>query len=272
MWSVVFMYITSCAAQITVRVYLTVVSNARNIICLVVALKLKSTWVAVNQLKYTKQPAWIIQIWTLTLSFDEFVYSGIPDMKNFRNFWSMTCISKAERVVGDRDGRFLCAKRDDLALHNIKQTEYKSQLRWEQMECEFLLRAHREREKWDNSPQLIHCALKTHYSLRRKRGKKNLLPKTERNTLLKVETLAQTACFSSCVKFLLCTVQRIWLVVFIDDELCTSLAEATHGSPGHPPTQTHAHTHTHTLLNTWWTHSCRTGCKQAAHSCRDQQP
>lgn len=132
-----------------------------------------------------------------------------------------------KRVMRDWDKHFFGANWDNLALHCIKQTEYKSQPRWEQMECEFLLRAQRQREKWDNSPQLIHCTLKTHYSLRRK-WKKNLLPKTERNTLLKVKTLTQTSRFSSSVKFLLCTVQRIWLVVFVDEELLYKL------SSGHP--------------------------------------
>lgn len=56
----------------------------------------------------------------------------------------------------------------DLSLQRMKQTEHRSVPRWEQMECEFLLRARRENEKWDNSSQLIHCTLKTHYFLRRK--------------------------------------------------------------------------------------------------------
>lgn len=60
---------------------------------------------------------------------------------------AVTCISKAERVVGDGDERFLGGERDDLVLHCIVQTEYKSHPRWEQMECEFLLGAHSERER-----------------------------------------------------------------------------------------------------------------------------
>lgn len=59
----------------------------------------------------------------------------------------MTCISKAERVVGDRDERFLGAKQGDLALHCKSRQNTNHSQDGEQMECEFLLRAHRERER-----------------------------------------------------------------------------------------------------------------------------
>lgn len=47
--------------------------------------------------------------------------------------------------MGDRDEHFFGSEQDDLVLRRLQQTEYKSHRRWEQMECEFLLGAHRER-------------------------------------------------------------------------------------------------------------------------------
>lgn len=81
----------------------------------------------------------------------------------FETSWSMTCISKDERFA---DGRWVHLARRPFS--SAYETEHRSVPRWEQMECEFLLRARRENEKWDNSSQLIHCTLKTHYFLRRK--------------------------------------------------------------------------------------------------------
>lgn len=50
-------------------------------------------------------------------------------------------------VGGDGDERLLGGRRGDLVPRRTKQTEYKSHRRREQMECDFLLRAHGERSE-----------------------------------------------------------------------------------------------------------------------------
>lgn len=138
--------------------------------------------------------------------------------------------------MGDGDECFLGDKHHGLAPRCVKHTEYKSQPSWEQMECDFFSQSNRK--KWDNSPQLIHCTLKTHYSWRR--NGKSLVPKTERNTQLKVKTLAETS-FFSCVKFLI-TQTLLTRCLCWRGALCEFAGG--HSFSGHPPAVKHVFTHT----------------------------
>ena len=83
----------------------------------------------------------------------------------------VSCILKTVKVPGDRDTvPHLGAEGHDSLLAAENRTRVPAWM-CEQMECGFLLRAWRESETWDNGPQLIHCTLKTHYSLKRNQKK-----------------------------------------------------------------------------------------------------
>lgn len=120
-------------------------------------------------------------------------------------------------------------------------------LRWELMECEFLLRAHRQKEEWDNSPQLIHCTLKTHYFLSRKQ--KTCSPRWKEILCLRWRPWHSLPDFPHVCTFFYARFSRF------DSSLLTgSFVTACQWAPAAPRTPTNL---TAKCLNAWGTHSYR---------------
>lgn len=139
----------------------------------------------------------------------------------------------------------------DLSLQRMKQTEHRSVPRWEQMECEFLLRVRRENEKWDNSSQLIHCTLKTHYFLRRKQ--KTCSPRWKEILCWRWRPWHSLPDFPHVCSFFYVRFSRF------DSFLLTgSFVPAWQWAPAAPRTPTNL---TAKCLNTWWTH-CYGTCQK----------
>lgn len=106
----------------------------------------------------------------------------------------------------------------------------------------------RVRETWDNSPQLIHCVLKTHYCLRRNLEKKKCSPRRKEILRLRWRPWHNLPGFP-----------QVWNFFYAQFSGLDSLSLLTSGfvrrSPGlqrtHSPAVKHTHTHTH--LTIWWT-------------------
>lgn len=202
-----------------------------------------------NQIKRGKQPC--IVVWSILQPTDKAPLSvrlwreKLPEL--------LTRISKAERVTNDRDGRIHGGKQDDLVLRCIKQTEYKLHPRWEQMECEFLLWAHTHTQKWDNSPQLIHYTLKTHYSVRRKLKKKSCSPRCKETLCLRWRPRHELPGFPCVRKFFNTQFSRFGSLSLLMRSCVRALMVGTSSSPGHPltrPPVKHTHTHRKIMMNT----------------------